>query len=149
MAILSGSDYNSIRGVLDTSLEVDDLPDAVIALPVYAARAELLLLARDPLALTRIGTEAQRIKLAAIFFTASLIAPAIPAITSLKADEIQYARTVDWNARAGELRALADAEIDAVLSPDNQDDADRPLAFTLAQGGRSWISNSALLGARR
>jgi len=146
MSIISSDDFDSVRAALDTSLEADDLPDVLIALPIYAGRAELLLLERDPLAATRVGTEALHIRLAAIFFTASLIAPAIPAITSLKADEVQYARTIDWYVRAGDLRALADAEIDAVLNVGFEDDADRPIAFTTAGGGRSWAVRAYPVG---
>jgi len=146
MAILSTDDFPSIRGILDTTIEASDLPDAVIALSVYAARAELLLLQRDSLALTRTGVAAQHIKLAAIFFTASLLAPAIPAITSFKADEVQYARTIDWGARASELRSLAEAEVDAVLYAGFEDDADRPTAFTTAGAGRSGSVRSYPFG---
>ncbi len=153
MAILSADDFVSVRGALDTSIEADDLPDALIALPIYAGRAEMLLLQRDPLAATRVGTDALHIRLAAIFFTASLIAPAIPAITRFQAgsitDRTMYDRTIDWNARASDLKAQADAEIDAVLDAGFEDDADRFIAFTTAGGGRSWRAGAYPVGVIR
>lgn len=70
--IVSG-DYPSIRAAIDISLDANSLPDAVIALEVYATAAEQWIASQT----TEAGSEAH---LGAVLYCAYLIAPQVPAL---------------------------------------------------------------------
>ncbi len=138
MAILTSAEYPAIRAALDTDLTADTLPDEIISLSIYAGAADNDVLKRDPDAESRTGSEATRITNAAIYYCAARLAPAVVRITSLSINtrDLSYQKpTWDPAEKAAELRALADAEIDAVLEPDATVPA-RPTLFGRAAGRR-------------
>jgi len=138
MAILSSTDYPSIRAALDVDLDSSNLPDSTIALDIYSGAADQLVYNRDPSADSRTGDDADRIKRAAIYFCAALLAPVVVRITSLAVQtrDVSYSRPVfDPAERAAELRALAEAEIDEVLTP-TEEAPGRPTMFDTAAGTR-------------
>lgn len=138
MAILSSTDYPSIRAALDVDLDSSNLPDSTIALDIYSGAADALVYDRDPDADDRTGSDADRIKRAAVYFCAALLAPVVVRITSLAVQtrDVSYSRPVfDPAERAAELRALAEAEIDEVLTP-AEEAPGRPTMFDTAAGTR-------------
>lgn len=136
MTLIVAGDYEAIRKALDTSLDNRLLPDAVIGLDLYAGAASRAVLARDPDAATRTGTAGQQIKLAAILWCASLIAPALPQISGEDHGDDSYRRVLASPEKlAADLRARAEAELAAVLLPDAPTPY-RPPVFTLARGRR-------------
>src|SRR4051812_45313755 len=109
MPILSPADYPEVRAQLDLTLDGTMLPDATIGLDAFVGEAEREVLARDPLALSRTGDEAARVRLAAIYLTAARLALALPVLTSEETPEGQrYARQA-WDpvALANRLRQQA------------------------------------------
>lgn len=136
MSLLHISDFPAIRAALDVSLKALALPDAVIALPIYQGAAEAEVLARDPLAESRTGAALQHVVNAAICLAAAYIAPAMPALTAEQIGQYRYQREVDWPARAAELRARADAELAAVLTPSTALRPAPPSMFAVASGRR-------------
>lgn len=138
MAILSSTDYPAIRAALDVNLDSSNLPDDVIALDIYSNHADQLVYERDEDADDRTGEDANRIKRAAIYFCAALLAPVVVRITSLAVQtrDVSFNRPVfDPVQRAADLRAMAEAEIDEVLTP-TEDAPGRPTMFDVAAGTR-------------
>lgn len=138
MAILTSDDYPAIRAALDVSLDSSNLPDSLIALDIYSNHADQLVYERDPDADDRTGEDANRIKRAAVYFCAALLAPVVVRITSLSVQtrDVSYSRPVfDPEQRAADLRAMAEAEIDEILTPDEEAPG-RPTMFDVASGTR-------------
>lgn len=139
MPILTIADYDAIRKAISLDLDGAMLPDLTIGLPIYAGRAETWVVRRDPLALTRTAPDQVRIvKNAAIFYAAALIAPSMSSVTTMSDGGTSVTWKTDWKARANELLAMADNEIDALVATGEVDLEDRPAAFTVASSGRSW-----------
>lgn len=136
MALLTTADYPAIRAALDVSLTARDLPDSVIGLAIYVGAAEAEVLVRDPVAASRIGAEKQHLVNAAVFLTAAYLAPALPALTKERFAEYSYEQEVDWLARAADLRRRFEAELAAVLAPNDAATYSRPTMFTTAAGTR-------------
>lgn len=138
MAILTSNDYPAIRAALDVSLDSSNLKDTTIALDIFSGQADREVYERDPLADSRTGDDADRIKAAAVYFCAALLAPVVVRITSLAVQtrDVSYSKPVfDPAQRAAELRAMAEAEIDAVLTP-SEEAPGRPTMFDVAAGTR-------------
>lgn len=136
MALLSPTDYPAIRAAIDLSLTATELPDATIALDLYSGAAERWVLARDPDAASRTGTDALRVKEAAVLACAALLLPAIPAIRRETHGDDSYERAiVEPAAAAAGLWSRASAAIDAYLEP-SDDDGQRPTFFAIASRRR-------------
>lgn len=138
MAILSSTEYPAIRAAIDTELDTNSLPDAIIALSIYAGAADNDVIERDPDAESRTGDEATRILNAAIYFCAARLVPAAIRITGLNTTtrDLSYRRPLyDPEKRAEELRGLAEEEINEVLTP-SETSPERPTMFTVASGVR-------------
>lgn len=136
--LLSALDYPAVRAAIDVSLSTGDLPDATIALGIYHAAAIQDVIARDPAAESRTDDELERVKRAAIYFLAARLCAATVRLTSLSIQtrDMSYSKPAqDPDERAAELRGLAEAEIAAVLTPDEGDYA-RPTFFAVAPGYR-------------
>lgn len=137
-ALIGSDDYETIRKLLDVSLNDGQLPDSTIGLDIYQGAAIADVLELHPTAESETGTDLLRCKRAAAYFCAARLAPAVVRITSLtiQARDLNYARPVfDPEKRAAELRALAQAEITEVLTPTEQAGT-RPTMFVLATGNR-------------
>lgn len=136
MPLLSSSDYPSIRSAIEIGLDSTALPDSVIALDLYIGAGQRDVLALDPQAETRTGAELQHAQTAAILFTAARLIVALPQIVRESFPDHTYERAkVDPLERAADLRARAEAEIDAYLDP-QQLDTGRPGVFAVARGRR-------------
>jgi len=134
--LITSANYPAIRAAIDTSLDVVALPDATIALDIYAGAAMRDVLARDPLALSRTGDDLARVTAAAVYFAASRLILALPQIRRENYPEQEYVRQeVDIWAHAAELRSLAEAEISLVLDLGDAT-ADRPTMFVAGHGRR-------------
>ena len=148
MPILAASDQlvfcDAVRAAIDLSLSPDNVPDKVIELSIYQGAGENWVLARDPQA----GgykegepgadpTKYARVRNALIYKTASLLCPAVPAITRDDfGDNEGYARqALDTAARADELSDLATAELNAYLEA-QPTTASLPTFMTIAPGRR-------------
>ena len=135
---LSQVRYPEIRAALSPLLDAETLTDETIGFDIYAGRACAWIMQRDPDWAYRSGAEMAHLVSAAILRCASLIAPAMPNLTSEKfGDGYQYgAAPVDWAARSAQLAAAADMEIAAVLTPATAMTPARPTMFTVAHGRR-------------
>lgn len=132
MAILNSSNYPAIRAALDTSLDSDMLPDSILDLDIYSGAADAWVIDRDASAESRTGSDGDRIKRAAVYYCAALLAPAVPSLVEAKDERLSYKRAaVDWQARARELKAMADEEVSTVIST-----TVRPTFFAVAAGTR-------------
>ena len=141
--ILSSADYPAIRAALDVSLGTKSLPDDVIAMDIYQGTAELEILKRDPLALTRTGNDWTHVHTAAILYCASLIAGGmVSRVTSesLPGGGYNYSRpAVDWAKRAETLAQRTAEHMAAVLTPAaTASTAVRPTFFGVARGTRGY-----------
>ncbi len=134
MSLLNNNHYPAVRAALDTSLSESKLPDSVISLSIYAPAAELDVLARDPDAEGRTGDELERVTNAAIYFCAARLAPALPQLLATSDEHNEWRwQARDWQARARELRQLADENLNAVLEGG---EVVRPAVFAVASGRR-------------
>lgn len=129
--------YPAIRAALDASLDATTLPNKVIEEDIYAGAAWDEVLERYPTADSETDADIlARLRRAAIYFAAARLAPVVVRITALSTtvQGVSYSRPVfDPAKRAAELRALADNEMDAVLTPGV---LSRPTFFTVASGTR-------------
>ena len=134
MSLLTSADYPAVRAALDVHLDSTLLPDSIIALNIYQGAAEMEVKRRDPLAETRTGDDATRVRLAAIYLCAAALAPAIPRLVSQTLDG--HTVTVDgatWRDLAARLTALAYEHLRTVTSVTPQVGA---FHFARAAGGR-------------
>ena len=136
MAILTSADYPTIRAAIEVTLSSEQLPDAVIAMPIYVEAAEAEIARRVPDALESTDPVViATLKRAAIYLTAALIAPAVPRLTSERYGDQAYGReATDYQALAQALRNKVDDEL-ATLDPVAGTPV-MPMMFTLASGRR-------------
>lgn len=141
MPILTTVDYPAIRAALDSNLATTDLPNSMIAEPIFAPAAEAELLGRVPTAASMTGEDAARVKRALIYLTAARLAPSVVRVTSLSVQtrDLSYSRqTFDPAKKAAELRAAAEAELGALLVVAATEIGGPFTAFTLARGNRGY-----------
>ncbi len=100
MPLLTDADYPAIRAAIDIELAVEDVPDDVIALPIYAGSGEAAVLALVPGAADLTGDDAERVKLAAILFTAALLVERLPRYVEERTEHYSYRKATDLRARA-------------------------------------------------
>jgi hypothetical protein len=137
--ILDSTSYPAVRAALDVALLESNLPDATIGLDIYEEAAIQDVVNIYPTAAAEtVAANQTRITRAAIYFCAARLAPAVVRITSLNVAtrDMSYSRqTFDPDERAAELRALAEAELAAILEP-AEETPSRPTMFTVASGTR-------------
>lgn len=133
MSLLSPELYDSIRAVLDASLDSTALPDSMIASAPFAPRAERWIITSVPTADDAEGADLASLTLAAIYYCAALLAPSLPSLTAQRAGDLSISRQgVDWNARAAELLAKASDELLLVATSESA----VVTHFTVAHGYR-------------
>lgn len=134
--LLPVENYAAVRAAIDVSLDSTALPDATIALDIYAGAAARDVLAVDPDAESRTGDDLLHAQAAAALFCAARLVGALPQVTR---DEVPgnvvVRQAYDPERRAAALRALASAELDAYLA-DDPALADVPTMFSAATGTR-------------
>lgn len=136
MPLVTSADYPAIRAMIEIGLDSIALPDGIIALDAYSGAGMREVLALDPLAETRSGSDLLHAQTAAILFTAARLVGALPQIVKETFPDHSYERSrVDVSARAAELRGLASGELDAYLDVGDIT-SDRPTFFTVASGRR-------------
>lgn len=137
------SDYDAVRAALNVSLDRNTLPDSVIALVIYAPKAEADVRAIYSDADTRPPDEFAHLKAAAIYLAASYIAVALPSILRETFPQYSYqAAEVDPFALSAALEARASEELAAVPSPVVTTADAIPTFFTVASGSRGDLSES-------
>lgn len=137
LRILTYGDYEAVRKSLDLSLDEAALPSEIIELPVFGPAGESDVLERDPYSLGYQTTDTvawERVRRAAIWFTAARLAPAVPALTMERLGDWSMSRKeTDFGALAATLRGRAAAE----LAQNVTGSSPAPLpSFTLACGRR-------------
>jgi hypothetical protein len=134
--LLSSSDWPAVRAALDVTLDSNSLPDATIALDIFSGKAMREVEARVTDATTLTGDDETAVTNAAVFLTASFLAPSLPALTAGRGQFLNWQRKgMDWEQRARDLRAQAEDEIAGLLEPASTD-AHRPTMFAVAKGRR-------------
>jgi hypothetical protein len=115
--LIDGAAYESIRRAIDVRLDARSLPDAVIALPIYAGSGELDVRQRDPLLDERVGTDLAHARLAAIYFAAARLTPAVPDIVQQTFMDYRYVKSPrDIEAQVSRLNSLGEGEMAAYLT---------------------------------
>jgi len=116
MALLSSSDYPAIRALVDTTLTVEELPDAVLGYDQVVGHADRLIKVYVPLAESLTGNNLLRAKLAARLVAAAQVAASAPQLIDLKIGPYAEKRQeVDWTALSKGLMLRADREVQALL----------------------------------
>lgn len=135
MPILSTADFPQVRAAIDPLLGEDELPDDVIALPVYRGAAEADVLRRLPNAATFLGEDGDRVRYAVIYLTAALLAPALPDVTSVQLGQSRYQQEPrDTWKRVGYLQGMAARQLASLIDPFGGDG--HPKLFGLVPGTR-------------
>jgi len=135
--LVEPQEFTQVRAALDVSLSADDLPDTVIALPIYLGAADAEIKRRDPNWATRDEDALARLRRAVIYLTAASLAPAVPELTQERYPEgYSYARANSYVKRSAELRQLAEAELALVLAPSEPETLSMPTFFGSASGRR-------------
>ncbi len=138
MPLIGSSEYPQIRAALSVSLSATTLPDATIALDVYAGEAQRWVLAAVPGAESLSGAELATAKRAAVFHAAYLLAPAMPNITAQEMDGLSASQKArDWEQHAATLLGRAQAALGSLV--EDAAAVTRPTLFTLAAGGRGRL----------
>lgn len=125
MAILNQEDFESVRRVIDTTLDdgvTDDddrmLPDRVIADPAYADSVDMELFTLIPPAYPWPGTltllQQESMRRAAVYLTAARLYPRIPAVTQEQIGEHRYRREYE---SVDDVVARLNGEAMTVLGP--------------------------------
>lgn len=128
------ADYDNIRALIDHTLDDVVLPDSVIELEIYLPRAERKVFRRFPDALTYTGEDLENVRLAAIYYTAALIAPSIPFYIRESHGDYSMTRSDEgWLAHAAKLNAKGDDALG-----DIDEDYIIPTIFTVAPGLRGY-----------
>ena len=146
--LLTVSLYPQVRAALGVLIDDTLLPDSVIAMDLYAGRAQTWLEERDSQWATRTGSARQHLVNAVVLRCAGLLATAMPAMTAEKiGDEYSYSgQAPDWQERAGALLSDAESEVQAVIATDDDEAATAymPTFFTVARP----TTSSGLVGGR-
>ena len=136
--------YPQIRAALGVLVDANLVPDPIIAMDLFAGRAQTWIEETDPDWATRTGADRQHLVLAGVLRCAGLLAAAMPNITAetFGAEYSYSGKAPDWEARSAGLLADAETEIQTVLSDaDTALTASMPTLFTVARpytggGGR-------------
>lgn len=137
MALLTELYYPSIRAVIDVSLTTDDLPDEILALPIFLDAGVTQVLDKVPDAESMTGSDRTHVVNAAVYYTAALLVTGLPDIVGETFGTYIYKRTpTDRNKQAILLQSKGDGEIDVVLGIT---DDDRPRSFDVAKGHRGDV----------
>lgn len=142
--ILDSDDYPEIRAAIDVGIGRNDLTDEVIGQSIFLDAGEKDVLLADPLALTRLGDDAERIRRAAIYFVAARLAGSVVRITStsIQTRDLNYSRrTFDPDEKERELRARAHEQLSAILEPQSKTSASFTM-FSTAAGRRGKYANN-------
>lgn len=135
--LVEPQEFNQIRAALDVTLSAADLPDSVIALPLYLGAADAEIKRRDPAWATRDESALALLRRAVIYLTAASLAPAVPELTQERYPEgYSYARASSYVKRGAELRQLAEQQIAIVLAPSAPAELSMPTFFGAATGRR-------------
>jgi len=140
LPLLTFADYPAVRAALDTELDETSLADKTIALDIYQGAADREVKARDTNWATRTGNDLLRLRAAAVYLTAARLASAVVRITAINVQsrDLSYSRPVfDPAEKAAELRALAEQELAAVLTPEEATSG-KPTMFSLASSRRGY-----------
>lgn len=134
MALLTVADHDAIRGAIDARLGARDLSDALIATEIYRPAAEAAVVARVPDYASRTPAEQEALRRAAIYLCAAALCPVAPVMQSETISRWSGTRagTLDPEARARELRALAEAELSMITTGGALPGL--PFVFGLARG---------------
>lgn len=138
--LVAGPDTDAVRALIDTSLTVDDLPDATILSDIFAGRAD----DRVSMWVARLGANIPdadpKLHRAAVVLTAALIARQVPHLLSERLPDYQYQRQA---AGAGQSNAdladdLAGEAMRLVIDAANNIPYPQPSTFGVATGRRGW-----------
>jgi hypothetical protein len=144
---LDDSTYPSVRAAIATDLTAATLPDAVIALPIYGAVAELAVKDLDTnWAVDNDDDDKFAIlQLAAIYWCASLILPTQPFMTSETFGQRDYQYQAD-SLTPTQLLAILRARASALVGLVTGGTLDtRPFFFGVAHGYRSMVPSELLV----
>jgi len=144
--LLTAADYLAIRVAIRADLSENDLPDEVIQ--TVLSLATQMVMGIDPLAGTWASGSVQSIRVrdAAVLFAASFLVATVPIIT--RESFLQYSYSIqrpDMSQRAEMLRELAISLLARNLGVSLMS-LMRPMAFTLAPGGRGDVSDEPRRG---
>ena len=141
-AILAFADYPAVRAAVDVSLTTANLPDATIALDIYAGAAVRDVTDRYPgaAAVTTPASTQLKITAAAVYFCAARLAIPLAGVIvsslSVSTRDQGFSRPpYNGEKRREDLLALAEDELADILEP-AEETPNRPTMFTVASGTR-------------
>lgn len=130
-------DYPAIRAAIAVDLTAATLPDSVIALAIYASAAELAIKGLDPGWATADDDQTELLHMAAIYWCASLIVPALPRFVRENIGKSEYSYEMD-NIDTKDLIALLRARASALVAVVTTGSGNvMPTFFTVAHGTRA------------
>lgn len=135
MALITADEFPAIRAAINIGLDDVGLPDATIALPIYLGAADTEVKRRDPLWVSRTGTELRHLKNAVIYFAAARIVLVLARPSSETFGQ-RYSYKIDQlsaSQLASSLESFGDDELIAVLNPGSDDVVEQPITFSLGQ----------------
>lgn len=117
MAILGEEHYDAIRKAISLELTDKEIPDTVIALPIYQGTAERWAALIDSQIVTRTDAQKEAAENAVILKTASLLVAALPILEreEFGPGEGFTRQRVDRQKLSEQLAARAQAELDSYL----------------------------------
>ena len=146
-ALVTADECADVRAAIDVTLPATALPDTTILLAVFADKAARDITARvtngEDIVDAGSGDDFETMRLAAIYYTAALIMPALPQLISESVGQGDFAyrmAVVDPLKRQAQLFGLASTEVATLNGSTGM-----PTFFTLAPGGRAQGRTSARL----
>lgn len=139
MAILGQEHFDAIRKAISLELTAKEIPDEVIALPIYQGTAERWAALIDPAIATRQNAELEAAQNAVILKTASLLVAALPILEreEFGPGEGFTRQKVDRAKTAEQLASRAQSELDSyLLGADSTASATFLPVFAVGSGGR-------------
>ena len=144
VVILTAADFPEIRAAIDVTIDIANLPDAVIALDINLGRATEWVVARNPVAASYAGAvdaTSRAIRRACVLATAAILAPTVPWLTSETfMNRTSYKRQeTDLGTLVADLWTQANDQIQLSLPVEEQATVGggKPF-FTVASGRRGW-----------
>jgi hypothetical protein len=132
------SEYEQVRKALGTDVSVAVLPDATLTLPIYLDAANEWANAQFTDASTLSAGDQAKLKRAASYYLAALVAPALPSV--IRAGDLgglyEQREPVDREKQATFLFARADATLNDIVGALPVTAAPLPTLFITAPGTR-------------
>lgn len=137
LTLINTADFDEIRALIDTTLTSTQLPNSIVGMTIFSGVAESAVVRVYPTALSETDPIIiSHLRLATIFYTASLLARQVPMLLKEHFGNYHYERMkMDVNALADRLWSYGEDELDQVIDPGLLT-SPVPILFTTVHGNR-------------